>query len=135
MFECKDAVATETDLVIVVTALATIMTAGGAAAFSYYEKWTYFDSIYYCFITLTTIGFGDMVALQQDSALDSKPEYVFFALIFILFGLAVVAASLNLMVLRLVTLNTEDEKRDEAAALKAAKDTVHLEGDIITGKF
>lgn len=92
--------------------------AGGAAAFSRYEGWSYFDSIYYCFITLTTIGFGDMVALQKDNALDQKPEYVMFALIFILFGLAIVAASLNLLVLRFVTMNTEDERRDEAEALQ-----------------
>lgn len=44
------------------------------------------------------IGFGDMVALQKDNALNSKPEYVVFSLIFILFGLAIVAASLNLLV-------------------------------------
>jgi hypothetical protein len=63
-------------------------------------------------------GFGDMVALQKDNALESKPEYVAFALIFILFGLAIVAASLNLLVLRFVTMNTEDERRDEAEALQ-----------------
>lgn len=101
-----------------VTTLSCLTIAGGAAAFSRYEGWTYFDSIYYCFITLTTIGFGDMVALQKDNALDSKPEYVMFALIFILFGLAIVAASLNLLVLRFVTMNTEDERRDEAEALQ-----------------
>jgi len=59
-----------------------------------------------------------MVALQKDNALESKPEYVVFALIFILFGLAIVAASLNLLVLRFVTMNTEDERRDEAEALQ-----------------
>lgn len=59
-----------------------------------------------------------MVALQKDHALDNKPEYVVFALIFILFGLAIVAASLNLLVLRFVTMNTEDERRDEAEALQ-----------------
>lgn len=101
-----------------VTTLSCFTIAGGAAAFSRYEGWTYFDSIYYCFITLTTIGFGDMVALQKDNALNQKPEYVMFALIFILFGLAIVAASLNLLVLRFVTMNTEDERRDEAEALQ-----------------
>lgn len=41
-----------------------------------------------------------MVALQKDNALNSRPEYVVFALVFILFGLAIVAASLNLLVSR-----------------------------------
>lgn len=65
------------------------------------------------------LGFGDMVALQKDNALNKRPEYVMFALIFILFGLAIVAASLNLLVLRFVTMNTEDERRDEAQAMQA----------------
>ena len=59
------------------------------------------------------------MALQKDNALNKRPEYVMFALIFILFGLAIVAASLNLLVLRFVTMNTEDERRDEAQAMQA----------------
>lgn len=124
--------ATELDLICVVTTISSLTIAGGAAVFSQYEGWNYFDSLYYCFITLTTIGFGDMVALQKDNALNEKPEYVLFALIFILFGLAIVAASLNLLVLRFVTMNTEDERRDEAQAMQALHAAVHLEGDVIT---
>lgn len=59
-----------------------------------------------------------MVALQKDNALNRKPSYVMFALIFILFGLAIMAASLNLLVLRFVTMNTEDERRDEQQAIQ-----------------
>ncbi|KAF7406019.1 hypothetical protein HZH68_005388 [Vespula germanica] len=132
LLNCKDVQASEINLICVVTTLSCLTIAGGAAAFSRYEGWSYFDSIYYCFITLTTIGFGDMVALQKDNALDNKPEYVMFALIFILFGLAIVAASLNLLVLRFVTMNTEDERRDEAEALQAVQEAVRLEGDVIT---
>ncbi|KAL0275138.1 UNVERIFIED_CONTAM: hypothetical protein PYX00_003094 [Menopon gallinae] len=132
LLRCKNVEASEINLICVVTTLSSLTIAGGAAAFSRYEGWTYFDSVYYCFITLTTIGFGDMVALQKDHALDNKPEYVVFALIFILFGLAIVAASLNLLVLRFVTMNTEDERRDEAEALQAAQGAVRLEGDVIT---
>ncbi|XP_008206268.1 two pore potassium channel protein sup-9 [Nasonia vitripennis] len=132
LLNCKDIQASEINLICVVTTLSILTIAGGAAAFSRYEGWSYFDSVYYCFITLTTIGFGDMVALQKDNALDNKPEYVMFALIFILFGLAIVAASLNLLVLRFVTMNTEDERRDEAEALQAAQGAVRLEGDVIT---
>ncbi|XP_017867567.1 two pore potassium channel protein sup-9 isoform X2 [Drosophila mojavensis] len=129
---CKRTVASEVDLICVVTTLSSLTIAGGAAAFSRFEGWSYFDSVYYCFITLTTIGFGDMVALQKDNALNRKPEYVMFALIFILFGLAIVAASLNLLVLRFVTMNTEDERRDEAQAMQALQVAVKLEGDVIT---
>lgn len=52
---------------------------------------------------------------------------------FILFGLSVVSAAINLLVLRFLTLNTEDERRDEAAAALTAAGRVHLEGDVITG--
>lgn len=108
------------------------MITSGAAAFSKWERWGYFDAFYYCFITLTTIGFGDYVALQKERALQSKPEYVVFSLVFILFGLSVVSAAINLLVLRFLTLNTEDERRDEAEAALSAAGAVRLEGDVIT---
>ncbi|XP_010839309.1 PREDICTED: potassium channel subfamily K member 15 [Bison bison bison] len=53
----------------------------GAAAFAHFEGWTFFHAYYYCFITLTTIGFGDFVALQNDEALQRKPPYVAFSFI------------------------------------------------------
>ncbi|XP_040849888.1 potassium channel subfamily K member 3 isoform X2 [Ochotona curzoniae] len=84
----------------------------GAAAFSYYERWTFFQAYYYCFITLTTIGFGDYVALQKDQALQTQPQYVAFSFVYILTGLTVIGAFLNLVVLRFMTMNAEDEKRD-----------------------
>ena len=58
------------------------------------------------------------MALQQDNALQSQPEYVTFALFFIVFGLAVIAAVLNLMLLKFMTMNTDDENRDEIEAIE-----------------
>lgn len=84
----------------------------GAAAFSHSEGWSFLHAFYYCFITLTTIGFGDYVALQRDDALQRDPRYVSFCFIYILTGLTVIGAFLNLVVLRFLTANTEDEWRD-----------------------
>lgn len=84
----------------------------GALAFSQCEGWSFLHAFYYCFITLTTIGFGDYVALQRDNALQNDPRYVLFCFVYILMGLTVIGAFLNLVVLRFLTMNTEDEWRD-----------------------
>ncbi|XP_034373197.1 potassium channel subfamily K member 9 [Arvicanthis niloticus] len=81
----------------------------GAAAFSQCEDWSFFHAYYYCFITLTTIGFGDFVALQAKGALQRKPFYVAFSFMYILVGLTVIGAFLNLVVLRFLTMNTDEE--------------------------
>uniref|UniRef100_A0A4W6EPK1 Potassium channel subfamily K member n=1 Tax=Lates calcarifer TaxID=8187 RepID=A0A4W6EPK1_LATCA len=71
----------------------------GALAFSHFEGWSFF---------------------HNKHALQTKPEYVAFSFIYILTGLAVIGAFLNLAVLRFMTMNAEDEKRDaEQRALLA----------------
>ena len=47
----------------------------GAFLYHSQEGWSFFDSLYYCFITLSTIGFGDYVALQSGRALEVNPSY------------------------------------------------------------
>lgn len=123
----------QTNLILVTMNLSGIVLTAGAAAFVHFEGWTYIDSLYYCFITLTTIGFGDFVALQRNNSLEREPHYVAFSLIFILFGLTVISAAMNLLVLRFLTMNTEDERRDELEAAVAAQTAVRLDGDVITG--
>ncbi|KTF94035.1 hypothetical protein cypCar_00040113 [Cyprinus carpio] len=57
-----------------------------AATFSHFEGWTFFHAYYYCFINLTTIGFGDFVALQKKEDLQEKTPYVVFSFMYILVG-------------------------------------------------
>ncbi|XP_041105166.1 potassium channel subfamily K member 9 [Polyodon spathula] len=110
----------------------------GAAAFSHYEDWSFFQSYYYCFITLTTIGFGDFVALQNKQALQKKPLYVAFSFMYILVGLTVIGAFLNLVVLRFLTMNSEDERRDaeERASLAGNHNSmiIHIQEDLQHGR-
>uniref|UniRef100_A0A3Q1FJW5 Potassium channel subfamily K member n=2 Tax=Acanthochromis polyacanthus TaxID=80966 RepID=A0A3Q1FJW5_9TELE len=105
----------------------------GAVAFSHYEDWSFFQSYYYCFITLTTIGFGDFVALQKKGALQKRPLYVAFSFMYILVGLTVIGAFLNLVVLRFLTMNSEDERRDaeERASLAGNRNSmiIHIQDE------
>lgn len=80
----------------------------GAVAFSHFEEWTFFNAYYYCFITLTTIGFGDFVALQKKDTLQEQPPYVAFSFMYILVGLTVIGAFLNLVVLRFLTVSSDE---------------------------
>lgn len=127
----KKTEATEIDLMAVTGFLSSLILMAGAAVFSRYEQWSYLDSFYYCFVTLTTIGFGDFVALQNDRALTNRPGYVAFSLVFILFGLAVVAGCMNLLVLRFMTMNAEDVKRDDAIDVASYRGGLSLDGDTI----
>lgn len=105
----------------------------GAAAFSHFEGWSFFHAYYYCFITLTTIGFGDFVALQKKEDLQEKTPYVAFSFMYILVGLTVIGAFLNLVVLRFLTMNTEDERRDAQERASMKRDRGLLDGTLSLG--
>ncbi len=68
----------------------------GAILFSIWEKWDFLDSFYFCFVTVTTIGFGDFVpgaALTKTA----EKEKLISAAAYILFGLVLIAMCVNLM--------------------------------------
>lgn len=50
----KRPVVTHIDLIIICSALSMFLMAAGAWIFHHYEDWSYFDSLYYCFITLVS---------------------------------------------------------------------------------
>lgn len=68
-----------------------------AFGFKAFEEWSYFESVYFCFVTLTTIGFGDFVPVKkgllgnynEDDAIPVILE--FLNLIYMVVGLAVMS--------------------------------------------
>uniref|UniRef100_A0A183CFN1 Ion_trans_2 domain-containing protein n=1 Tax=Globodera pallida TaxID=36090 RepID=A0A183CFN1_GLOPA len=69
--------------------------AGGAMLFSIWEDWNFFDGAYYSFITLSTIGFGDIVPGQ--SLDEGSQEKLIVCALYLLFGMALIAMCFKLM--------------------------------------
>ncbi|XP_056333023.1 potassium channel subfamily K member 17 [Danio aesculapii] len=72
--------------------------------FKEYEGWSYAEAIYYCFITLSTIGFGDYVA-DHNPAINYPEWYSCLMAVWIFFGLAWLALLVNHSIDLLESLN------------------------------
>ncbi|CAD7086652.1 unnamed protein product [Hermetia illucens] len=67
----------------------------GAFLFSEWEHWSFLDSAYFCFITLTTIGFGDFVPAQ--GVKENSEVSIALCSLYLLFGISLLAMSFNLV--------------------------------------
>ncbi|XP_023720280.1 potassium channel subfamily K member 1 [Cryptotermes secundus] len=64
--------------------------AAGAGLFMLWEEdWSFFEGFYFCFVTMTTIGFGDLVP--------KKPKYMLLCTLYILVGLALTSTIIELV--------------------------------------
>ncbi|XP_014207231.1 uncharacterized protein LOC106638526 [Copidosoma floridanum] len=61
----------------------------GAAVFNYFEEWTFFESFYFVFISMSTIGFGDFVP--------KDPIYMMLSIVYMIFGLALTSMCINVV--------------------------------------
>jgi potassium channel subfamily K protein len=71
----------------------------GAALFSNWEGWGIGEGMYFCFVTLTTIGFGDVIpgtTLNSRAETQSQEKLALCAL-YIFFGLALIAMCFDLV--------------------------------------
>ncbi|CAF1144857.1 unnamed protein product [Adineta ricciae] len=68
----------------------------GAILFSEWEGWRFLDGAYFCFVTLATIGLGDLVPGKSITSTQVEGKLVICAL-YVLFGLSLMAMCFNLM--------------------------------------
>eukprot|EP00397_Hematodinium_sp_SG-2012_P059829 GEMP01077190.1.p1 GENE.GEMP01077190.1~~GEMP01077190.1.p1 ORF type:complete len:280 (+),score=42.38 GEMP01077190.1:121-960(+) len=57
---------------------------GGAYIYTVLEQWSYLESLYFCFVTLSTVGFGDYLPHTGTSQI--------FSILYIIFGLGLCAS-------------------------------------------
>jgi len=70
----------------------------GAAIFGVWENWSAMKAAYFCFVTISTIGFGDVVPGVVAGIL-SRGDALLLVIdsIYIVLGLAIVAMAFNLI--------------------------------------
>ena len=76
--------------------------------FQKWEGWTMLDSSYFCFITLTTIGFGDLTPDQKNT--DGEVRIALCSL-YLLFGIAMICMSFNLVQEEVINNVNETRRR------------------------
>jgi len=90
----------DTKKVTVPVSICLVIIAGyifaGAVLFTLWEDWDYLTGSYFCFITLSTIGFGDIVPGTDMDKWASHEKLVLCAL-WLAFGLSLLAMCFNLM--------------------------------------
>lgn len=65
----------------------------GAVLYTLWEEWTFFESFYFVFISMSTIGFGDYVP--------QHPIFMMASIIYLVFGLALTSMCINVVQLKL----------------------------------
>ncbi|KAL4641214.1 potassium channel subfamily K member 12-like [Arapaima gigas] len=75
---------------------AAVLSCGASAMYTPVEGWAYLDSLYYCFVTFSTIGFGDLVSSQR-AAYPHQGLYRLANFLFILSGVCCIYSLFNVI--------------------------------------
>ena len=68
----------------------------GSILFCLWEEWTFLDSFYFCYVSLTTIGFGDKFPGGSVGSNKEAQEKLVITSIYLLAGMALLAMCFNL---------------------------------------
>lgn len=87
--------------ILIIIFILSIYICLGALSFSVSEGWSYTEGLYFTFITLTTIGYGDLYPSRHVQNNTMIP-----ILVYILFGLCLISMSVSLVMWRFIKLVT-----------------------------
>ncbi|RWS11426.1 potassium channel subfamily K member 18-like protein [Dinothrombium tinctorium] len=112
----------------------------GACFLYFTEGWTFLDGSYFCFLTLSTIGFGNLT--PGNSVLDGSEKKLIFFSAYLLGGMALIAMCFNLVqdqvvfkfrrckkTFGLVSDESDDDEEEAANALQNTNNMVENHED------
>lgn len=128
------------NMVLIILIGASLLFVGPTFLFMNVENWRLMDTIYYCFVTLSTIGFGDFIPALSENRFTGRGEagtvYRIVTYIWILFGLAYVALIINyisgVLVKKAEKVQKMSRAKIEAEIKQLQKELVRTKTNIIT---
>ncbi|KAJ8709688.1 hypothetical protein PYW08_009692 [Mythimna loreyi] len=87
----------------------------GAVVYSLWEKWNFFESFYFIFISISTIGLGDLVP--------DHPMFMMASILYLVFGFALTSMFINVVQVKLSnTFKQASAKLGATIGLKVAEE-------------
>lgn len=83
-------------VMLILCVASLIISCCASAMYTPIEGWSYFDSLYFCFVAFSTIGFGDLVS-SQNTHYESQGLYRFGNFVFILMGVCCIYSLFNVI--------------------------------------
>ncbi|XP_043938564.1 potassium channel subfamily K member 12 [Protopterus annectens] len=83
-------------VMLILGTAAIIISCCASAMYTPVEGWKYVDSLYFCFVTFSTIGFGDLVS-SQNAVYENQELYRFGNFVFILMGVCCIYSLFNVI--------------------------------------
>ncbi|KPJ05196.1 TWiK family of potassium channels protein 18 [Papilio xuthus] len=112
VFEIDDEFNLPISVAITILAIYIII---GALAFNIWEKWDFFESFYFVFISMSTIGLGDLVP--------DHPMFMMASILYLIFGLALTSMCINVVQVKLSdTFKQASAKLGATIGLKVAEE-------------
>ncbi|KAM5242772.1 potassium channel subfamily K member 13 [Hipposideros larvatus] len=83
-------------VMLILCVASVLVSCCASAMYTSIEGWSYFDSLYFCFVAFSTIGFGDLVS-SQNAQYKSQGLYRFANFAFILMGVCCIYSLFNVI--------------------------------------